>query len=187
MSWNDGSSAGVFTGTNSSMFAIHGELDGEKVGEFQEREQFIGLFVGKEEFLLPIASVREIIMLPPITYVPNSSEFVDGVINLRGTILPAVNMRKVLDIPRGEKTVNSRIVIGRHEGITFGMIVDGITYVVALLPTEIEHQMMPGKGSGAEFISSMSKQGPKICGILDLARVLKHVAGTLESEDLDEV
>ena len=102
MSLNEGSSTGVFTGTNNGMFTIHGELDGEKVSEFQEREQFIGLFVGKEEFLLPIASVREIIMLPPITYVPNSSEFVDGVINLRGTILPAVNMRKMLDIERGE-------------------------------------------------------------------------------------
>jgi purine-binding chemotaxis protein CheW len=118
--------------------------------------------------------------------VPNSSEYIDGVINLRGTILPALNMRKMMGFERGEKTANARIIIGRFEGITFGMIVDGITYVVSLLPTEIEVQSLPGKGTGAEFIGGLSKQGAKICGILDLVRVLKHVAGNLDQEDATE-
>ena len=186
MSWEEGSSAGMFTGAKGGLFSVHGDLDGEKVSEFQEREQFIGLCIGTEEFFLPIAAVHEIIMLPPITYVPNSSEFIDGVINLRGTILPALNMRKMMGFERGEKTANARIIIGRFQGITFGMIVDGITYVVSLLPTEIEVQSLPGKGTGAEFIGGLSKQGAKICGILDLVRVLKHVAGNLDNEDVTE-
>lgn len=167
----------------TSIFAIHGDLDGEKTSEFQEREQFIGLVVGTEEFLLPISAVREIIMLTPITFVPNAPEFIDGVINLRGTILPAVNMRKMMGVPRGDVSGAARIIIARFEGVTFGLLVDGITYVVSLLPTEIENQTLPGKGTGAEFIGSIAKQGNKICGVLDLSRVLKGAGGTHDDEE----
>lgn len=168
---------------SAGLFTVHGDLDGEKITEFQEREQFIGLVVSGEEFLLPIAAVREINMLTPITFVPNAPEYVDGVINLRGTIVPAINMRKLMGMGRGQPSGATRVIITRFEGISFGLIVDGITYVVALLPSEIDHQSLPGKGMGAEFIGSVSKQGAKISGILDLARILKEVAGTLEAED----
>lgn len=170
----------------SALFAVHGDLDGEKKSEFQEREQFIGLVVGGEEFLLPIAVVSEIIMLTPITYVPNAPEFVDGVINLRGKIIPAINMRKMMAMPRGEPTVASRIIIAKHEEITFGLLVDGITYVVALLPAEVEHQNLPGKGSGADYIGGVAKHGQKIQGIIDHARVLRSAAGSALDEDADD-
>lgn len=170
-------------GPQSHLFAIHGDLDGEKQSEFQEREQFIGLVVGTEEFLLPISVVSEINMLTPITYVPNAPEFVDGVINLRGTILPAVNMRKMMGIARGEPTGSSRVIIARHDGVTFGLLVDGITYVVALLPSEVEHQSLPGKGSGAECLGGIAKHGAKIQGVIDVARVLRTAAGTALDQD----
>lgn len=175
------------------IFAIHGNLDGEKESDFQEREQFIGLVVGSEGFLMPIAEVREIIMLPPITFVPNSASFVDGVINLRGTIIPALNMRKMMGFPRAAsdgaaKPGNSsaRIIITKYESISFGLIVDGITYVVALLPNEIETQTLPGKGTGAEFIGSIAKQGAKVQGILDVQRILKHTNVDLTDESEGE-
>jgi purine-binding chemotaxis protein CheW len=174
-------------GTASSIFAIHGNLDGEQAheGDFVEREQFIGLVVGTEEFLLPISAVREIIMLVPITFVPNAPEFIDGVINLRGTILPAVNMRKMMGVPRGDITGAARIIVVRIEEVTCALLVDGITYVIALLPSEIEHQTLPGKGTGAEFLGSIAKNGAKVCGILDLARVLRALApaGLEDNED----
>ena len=171
MNWDEKDDA------QQGIFAVHGDLDGEKNTEFQDREQFIGVIIGAEEFLMPISAVREIIMVPPITFVPNALEHIDGVLNLRGTIIPAINMRKMMGIARGKQTAANRIIIVRHEGMTFGMIVDGITYVVALLPDEIENQTLPGKGTGAELIGSISKQGSKICGILDLQRVLKAACG----------
>lgn len=167
----------VGTSVQSSIFAIHGDLDGEKQSEFVEREQFIGLVIGKEEFMMPIASVREIIMLAPITYVPHAPEFVEGVINLRGSILPVINVRKMMGMSRSKLTVAARIIITRAEDVAFGILVDGITYVMALLPNEIEHQSLPGKGTGAEFIGSISKQGEKISGILDVSRILRCAAG----------
>lgn len=172
-------------GVQQGLFSIHGDLDGGKEDEFQEREQFIGLKIGQEEFLLSITTIHEIIMLAPITFVPHAPEYVDGVINLRGTIIPAINMRKLMGVARGKPSGTSRIVITRFEGVTFGLLVDGITYVVSLLPSEIENQSLPGKGTGAEFIGSISKQGNKIAGILDLARILKQVGGSLEDETAD--
>jgi len=111
--------------------------------------------------------------------VPNAGPLVDGVINLRGSIVPAINMRKMIGFSRGEATSNARMIITREQDVTFGLIVDGITYVVALLPNEVESQTLPGHGKGAEFIGSMSKQGHKIHGIVDLARILKHIAGDI--------
>src|SRR5689334_15132593 len=102
-----------YGGQTDGLFAVHGNLDGGKDAEFVEREQFIGLIIGKEEFLLSIVVVHEINMLMPITYVPFAPQFVDGVINLRGKILPAINMRKLMGVERGQITPTTRIIIVR--------------------------------------------------------------------------
>ncbi len=159
------------------IFSIHGDLDGQNKDEFQDRDQFIGIKIGKEEFLLPIANVREIVMVAPITYVPFSPAFIDGVFNLRGSIVPIVNTRKLLGVKRGGLTAASRVIVTRYDNINFGLLVDGITYVRNLLPTEVEQRSLPGKGTGAEFITSICKQDNYICGILDLARILTVAAG----------
>jgi purine-binding chemotaxis protein CheW len=177
--------------SKDGIFAIHGDLDGQNKDEFQDREQFIGIRIGKEEFLLSIANVREIIMIAPITYVPFSPEFIDGVFNLRGSIVPIVNTRKLLGVERGGLTGASRIIVTRYDNINFGLLVDGITYVRNLLPTEIELRSLPGKGTGAEFITSICKQDNYICGILDLARILTIAAAGVnlagdETEESEE-
>ena len=141
--------------SKDGIFAIHGDLDGQNDDEFQDRDQFIGLKVGQEEFLLPIANIREIIMVAPITYMPFSPEYIDGVFNLRGSIVPIVNSRKLLGLARGELTAASRIIVTKSESVTFGLIVDGITYVRNLLPNEVELRSLPGKSVGSEFITSI--------------------------------
>ncbi len=182
MSWNPEGSQ------TTGMFAIHGDLDGEQKTEFAEREQFIGLLIDKEQFLLKIAEIREIIMLPPITYVPMAPAFVDGMINLRGTIIPALNMRKMLGYPRTQRTASSRIIITRCEGSSYGIIVDGISSVVALLPSEIERQTITGSGRGGDFITGVSKQGQNVCGIIDADQMIKFAAGdtSLVANDDDQ-
>ncbi len=162
--------------SKTGIFSIHGDLDGQNKDEFQDRDQFIGIKIGKEEFLLPIANIREIVMVAPITYVPFSPAFIDGVFNLRGSIVPIVNTRKLLGVERGGLTAASRVIVTRYDNINFGLLVDGITYVRNLLPTEIEQRSLPGKGTGAEFITSICKQDNYICGILDLARILTVAA-----------
>ena len=164
-------------GSDGGIFALRGNLDGELVKDFVERTQYIGLMIGSEEFLAPIASVDEIIMLTPITYVPKGPKFVDGVINLRGQIVPAVNLRKMMGLPRGEPQASSRVVIVRELGLRVGLVVDAITYVVSLLPGQVENQKLSSKGLGAELIAAISKHDNKVTGILDLPMVIHMAAG----------
>lgn len=165
------------------IFAIHGDLDGHNEDEFQERDQFIGIKIGTEEFLIPISNVREIIMVAPITFVPFSPVYIDGVFNLRGSIVPIVNAQKLMGLVRNELTAASRIIVTRHEQVTFGLIVDGITYVRNLLPAEVEQRSLPGKSLGAEFITSICKQDNYICGILDIPRIISVASGGINLSD----
>jgi|GEM_PF-185004 len=159
------------------MFSIRGQLDGELSEDFVERERHIGLFIGKEEFLLPIAPVEEIIMLPPITYVPQGPKYVDGVINLRGVILAAINMRRLMGLSKGQVTNASRIIVVKEGEHWFGLIVDGISFVVSPLPQEIEPAKLTSARSGTELISGICKHNNKITGVLDLQKILVAAAG----------
>lgn len=165
------------------IFAIRGNLDGETEEEFTEKEQFIGLKIANEEFYLPIAIVNEIVMLIPITFVPQSGRLIEGVINLRGTILPAINLRKMMGVPKGDVTPATRIIIVRHNDMMIGLIVDGITYVRSLYPSEIEVQTLPGKSTGAELITRISKSGDAITGILDIVKIVTTAAVIKPSQD----
>ncbi|NRA44233.1 MAG: purine-binding chemotaxis protein CheW [Oligoflexales bacterium] len=161
---------------DAGIFAIRGSLDGELEEEYSEKEQFIGLKIEDEEFYLPIAIVSEIVMLLPITFVPQSGKFIEGVINLRGTILPAINLRKMMSLPKGEVSPATRIIIVRHLDMHIGVIVDAITYVISLYPSEIEDQSLPGKTTGSDLISRISKNGDNVTGIIDITKVF-YTAG----------
>lgn len=165
-------------GEYNGLFAIRKSLDGEQSAEFADKEQFIGIKIGKEEFLLTISVVNEIIMLPTITYVPNSPQYVEGVVNLRGTILPVINIRKMMGLSKGEVTSTTRIIICKDESVNFkvGLLVDAITFVVALLPDEIVRQSLPAGASAADLISGISKNGSKVVGIVDLPKILTVAA-----------
>lgn len=172
---------------SSGIFAIRGSLDGDNQQEFVEREQFIGLKIGAEVFYLSIASVAEIIMPPSITYVPRADKYIEGVINLRGTIIPTINLRKMMGHPKGLETSSTRIVISNFNNMTFGLIVDAITYVVALLPSSIEEQGLPVKAGGADIITRISKDKNEVIGILDLGKIVLNLetAANLEEEKAD--
>ncbi|MBC7662120.1 MAG: chemotaxis protein CheW [Chitinophagaceae bacterium] len=169
-----------------SMFTIRGELGGSPEStEFSAVRQFIGLMIDREEFLLPIEVTNEIIMMHQLTFVPRAPRFIEGVINLRGTILPAINLRKMLGVPTTQFNGQSRIIIARCENVTVGLIVDGITYVVALNHDQIQVQSLHNK-SGSELISMISKRGDQVNGILDIAKILGETGISYHEEEVEE-
>ena len=170
------------SGKSSGIFAIRGDLDGTKESaDYSELKQFIGLLIEGEEFLLPIEVMNEIIMINHMTYVPAGPRYVEGVINLRGRIIPAINLRNMM----GQKTLPptniSRIIIANQGDEAVGLIVDGITYVVTLNPDQIEEQTL-GKGSSAELIRGISKRGEVVNGILDIGKVIQEIGGLVNDE-----
>lgn len=170
-----------------SMFAIRGDLDGGKdTQDFAEVKQFIGLIIGDEEFLLPIEVMNEIIMVHQLTFVPGAPKYIEGVINLRGRILPAINLRRMMGLNTVAPTSHSRTIIAHVDDIMIGLIVDGITYVISLMPDDVQNQSLPGKGPGTELISGISKRGEKVNGILDIAKIISETGydpSSIEDEE----
>ena len=166
------------TGSYSGIFAIRKPLDGEQVVEFVDKMQFIGIKIAGEGFLLSIDYINEIIMLPNITYVPNCAKYIEGVVNIRGTILPVVNLRKMMGMPKGDSTAATRIIICKEENLNVrvGLLVDNITFVIALLPDEVDSSSPPAAASGHEMLSGVSKHSSSVSGIMDLQKILTIAA-----------
>jgi purine-binding chemotaxis protein CheW len=168
---------------SAGVFAIRGELDGDNSESFTDKEQFIGLLIGREEFLLPIAAVCEIVMLKPITLVPGGPAMIEGVFNIRGTIMPAINLRRMMGMPAGSGGAGSRIVVVRNRLVdsdqeeTVGLLVDGIAFVASLLPSQIEHQSIATRAAGTDLIMSIGKIDHKVFGILDVNKIIHVAAG----------
>ena len=100
--------------------------------------QLVGFEVGKEMFGVDILMVREIIRSAPITAVPNSPEFVEGVINLRGDIIPVIDLRKRLNLYREDKKEKNWILILEVEGSVTGFVVDRVDEVMKIEEDSIE-------------------------------------------------
>lgn len=170
--------------TTNSTFAIRGDLDGAKESQdFDNLHQFIGLLIGSEEFLLPINVMNEINMVHQITYVPGAPQYVEGVINLRGTIIPALNLRKLMGLPTIPPTPASRIIVASHENVTVGLIVDGITYVMSLRQDQIEGQTLPSKSLGKDLLQGIAKREQQVCGILDIHKTIMEACGGTIPDD----
>jgi len=157
------------SGDYGGLFAIRKSLDGEPSSEFVDKMQFIGIKIAGEGFLLSIEHINEIIMLPNITYVPNSAKYIEGVVNLRGNILPVVNLRKMMGMDKGEASVATRIIICKEENLNVrvGLLVDNITFVISLLPEEVDTSSPPSAESGHEMLNGVSKHGTSVSGVAD--------------------
>lgn len=169
--------------SNSNLFSSRGNLDGaERATGFSEVRQFIGLLIGEEEFMLPIEVMNEILMIHQLTFVPNSKPFVEGVLNIRGKILPAINLRKMLGHQTIAPTQGSRIIITRLDEVNSGLIVDGITYVLTLHPSQIEERSLNNSNS-TDILNGICKRGDKINGIIDLSKVISKVSGINQDDN----
>ncbi len=133
-------------------------------------EQFIGFKNGASEYMIPILKVREIIRTPNVTALPNLPEYIDGVTNLRGSIIPIVNLKSLFDNCNGDCAGSTVIVIASGK-ITFGIVVDGITGVVNVDQSRIDPP--DGFFSGnIEHIEGVAKLEDKLIVLLDTKKLL---------------
>ncbi|MCC7372277.1 MAG: chemotaxis protein CheW [Chloroflexi bacterium] len=139
-----------------------------------EEEQMVVLDVGNESYGIPVKQVREIIRVPPITRVPNGPGFLEGVINLRGQVIPVMDLRKHLGIEGGGETRRSRVVVselGRH---TVGLMVDAVSEVVMISTTDIEPPPAIIAGANDGQIRGVARLGDRLVLFLDPERVLPN-------------
>jgi purine-binding chemotaxis protein CheW len=138
-----------------------------------QEQQLVSFTLGAEEFAVDIGVVQEIVRMPEITKVPRSPAFVEGVVNLRGKIIPVVDLRKRFDLPASEATKSTRIVIVTVGGRTVGMIVDSVSEVLRLSSEAVEATPdMVASGVDASFLMGIAKLDGRLLILLELEQVL---------------
>ena len=159
----------------------------------EENHQYLTFKLDDEVFALGIDKVREVLDYTSVTKVPQVPDFMRGVINLRGSVVPVVDMRLKFGMAKTEKTVNTCIIIVEInlEGETtiLGALADSVQEVLDLEPNQIEPAPKIGTKLRTEFIRGMGKRDEQFIIILDIDKVfsseeLAAVAGSQEGQTL---
>jgi purine-binding chemotaxis protein CheW len=138
----------------------------------EEMLQLVSFTIGQEEFGLGIHSIQEINRMVDITRVPNSPEFVSGVINLRGKVIPIIDLRKRFGFPPKESDRNTRIIVVELGDTVVGFVVDSVSEVLRI-PKNITEPPPPiVAGIGSEYITAVAKLENRLLILLDLERIL---------------
>jgi purine-binding chemotaxis protein CheW len=145
--------------------------------------QVVGFRIGRETFGLPISIVREIVRVPEITSVPNAPDYIEGVINLRGRIIPIVDLRKRFGDTTFEPNKKNRIVVVELETRGIGLIVNSASEVLRIPPSDIEEPHNVFKEGEVSYITGVGKLNGRLVILLDLSRILQPG----ELEDLEEI
>jgi len=137
--------------------------------------QYLTFKLDDEVFALDITRVREVLDYTTVTRVPRMPEFMCGVINLRGNVVPVVDLRLKFGMPKTERTVNTCIIITEvtvdHETTVLGALADSVQEVVDLEPGHIEPAPKIGTSLRTDFIKGMGKQNERFLILLDADRV----------------
>ncbi|WP_420239462.1 chemotaxis protein CheW [Telmatobacter bradus] len=165
------------------------------VVEITETRQYLTFKLGNEVFATDVAQVREVMDLTSITEIPRTPEFMAGVINLRGSVVPVVDLRLCFEMSKTESTRNTCIVVVEvmldGESTVIGALADSVEEVIDLEPEQIQPAPKIGTQIRTDFIKGMGKRESGFIMILDIDRVFSAeelaVARGVEQKVLAEV
>ena len=135
---------------------------------------YLTFALADEEYGLEILKVREIISLCEITSVPKTPEYIKGVINLRGKIIPVVDLRMKFQMPAVQSTNETCIIVVSIGPLETGILVDRVSEVMEIDSPDIEVTPQFGNSVNTNFILGMGKVGEKVTILLDIAKVLSN-------------
>ncbi|MHC1697962.1 MAG: chemotaxis protein CheW [Geobacteraceae bacterium] len=154
-----------------------------------EIRQYLTFRLAKETFAVDVAKVREILDFVAITKVPQTPDFMRGVINLRGSVVPVVDMKLKFGMEPTEKTVNTCIIVLEvnieNETTIVGALADSVQEVVELDPSQIEPPPRIGMKLNIDFIKGMGNLNDDFVIILDTDKIFSFDEGTVLSEMSD--
>ena len=136
-------------------------------------DQVVAFKLRNEEYGFSILNVQEIKGLTDITRVPFAPEFIKGVINLRGSVLPVIDLKKRLGLEDTPYTANTRIVIVQYDEVAVGMLVDAVTEVRTINADDIDtSRTVTGNDSNSKFISGIGKVYDRLIIQLNLSEII---------------
>ena len=153
-----------------------------------ETVQVVSFKLGSEEYGVDIAQVQEINRMVSVTHVPRAPQFMEGVINLRGQLIPIIDLRARFGMPRAEHTKNTRIVVTEIGAKRVGMVVDSVSEVLRLPTDQIEDAPEMITGVDTEYIRGVGKIEDRLIILLDLAKIISgSEKRDLESTEVEAV
>lgn len=149
------------------------------MAEELEATQFLTFTLSEEVFAVDVARVREILEMPGITKVPQVPDFMRGVINLRGCVVPVIDLRLKFGMPQTAQTVNTCIIVVEvamdDENIVLGALADSVQEVIEMDPSQIEAAPHIGNHLRTDFLKGMGKHNERFVMILDIDKVFSSV------------
>lgn len=135
--------------------------------------QLVSFMLADEEYGVEVLKVREIIRMPTITKMPNVPQHVEGIVNLRGKVIPIISMRRRFNLMENEIGSQTRIIIMDVAGSLTGFIVDAVSEVIRIHSSEIQPppSMVLSGGIGQEFITGVINHADRLLIIMDVDRM----------------
>jgi purine-binding chemotaxis protein CheW len=140
-----------------------------------ETKQYLTFSLEEEFYAIDVGNVQEVLELSPITKIPKTPDYMSGVINVRGSVVPVVDLRSKFDMPSVESTVDTSIVVievhTEQDDLTIGVMVDKVEEVVEIAPENIEPTPKIGTRLDTTFIDGMGKYKDNFLIILNVNEV----------------
>lgn len=137
--------------------------------------QLVSFNLDQEEYGVEVLKVREIIRMNTITHMPNTPHYVEGIINLRGKVIPIISMRKRFGLMESDNDSHTRIMIMDIGGELMGFIVDSVSEVIRISGTEIQPSpSVAGGGIDQDCIAGVINMSERLLVLLDLDRMFSQ-------------
>jgi purine-binding chemotaxis protein CheW len=151
----------------------------------RHERQIVAFSLGSETYGVDIASVREIIPVPNIVSVPRAPDYVEGIINLRGRVIPVLDLRKHFGFERKKGDPNQRIVLVEAGQESVGVIVDAVSSVLRISDEQVEPAATVIVGAEIEYIQGIAKVDEDLVVLIDLTKIISDAEmRTLREVDL---
>ncbi len=142
------------------------------LGSTSEEIQVVAFYLQEEEFAVDIQQLREVLKFTDITPLPRTSDFIEGVINLRGEVIPVIDLRKRFGMEQKEKDDRTRIIIVEIDSNLIGLIVDQVSEVLHLTNDQIEPPPGDVTGTRTDFIMGIGKIGQRLIILLNPTEIV---------------
>lgn len=133
--------------------------------------QLVSFRLGQEEYGIEITKVQEIILMGEITRLPQTPLYIKGLINLRNTVIPIMDLRLRFGLPPQEPTQETRIMVVNVRGKTMGIIVDAVNEVLRIAKDQIDSPPPTVSGAGREYLSGLVKMDDRLLILLDIEKL----------------
>lgn len=133
--------------------------------------QFVGFRLDDEEYAIAITKIQEIILMKPITRIPQVPSFIEGLVNLRGSVIPILNLRERFGLPRRVFDDETRTIVVNVQDKTVGCIVDAVTQVMRIDRDSIQPPPLSVLAVSQQYISGLAKLDDRLLIILDIDKL----------------